>query len=951
MAMPDTLTRLNAALEGRYRVERKLGQGGMAAVFLATDLRHERQVALKVLRPDIAAALGAERFLAEIKTTANLQHPNILPLHDSGDADGLLYYVMPYVEGETLERRIARQRRIPIGEAVGIAVDVAEALHAAHEKGIVHRDVKPANILLSRGRPLVADFGIAFAANRLREERLTETGLSLGTPHYMSPEQISGEPVDGRSDVYSLACVLYEMLAGSPPFAASTGQGILAGHVAAPVPRLRAARGDISPALEAIVERGLAKLPAARWPTALEFAQALRRPMSEGLPALTGRRRMGLIAGAILGLAVLSLGLWLRPHLTGRAGVLDPNRILVFPLVVSEGFPGPTSTGEDVATMIGSALDGAGPLRWIDGWSHLPPELRNEVRRLSDDDAQTIAREKGCRRYVTGRVYAVGDSAVISLVLNDLEPGRDPVRAQATSPLEEPWRGASAVNLLLPEMIPGEAPDALAHWAERPPRAIASYLLGEAAFRRIRLEEALEHFRSAVSADSSFVLAAIRGAQAASWAHRETEAAVFLEAALREDLEPRYEAFARGYQAYLEGSADSAIGALREALSLDPEMTPAWLQLGETWTHLLPKAGVPDDSALAAFNQVIHLDSASTNALFHTIEILLRRGDTARAGPLVDRLVHADPEGAYADEVRIMLECVRLGPALIPWDDLAKEKPLPLLAASMQLSGAGAQLPCAKAGLSALLRGDTAPDVDADSRRFFALLTLQNALLAQGREAEALARVQTHLERWGSGASLFLLSAPLYESYVPRARELAVGDAARFGPAYAALEFPVRLWELGVFEARLGSPEIAGRVAEELADRARAGALPQGEELAASIEAHITLAAGDTAGALVQLESLVPAAAAGDLIRYDEALPLGAERLEYARLLAARGEYGRAIQVLDVFDSPWPAVYLLYLRPSLVLRIQAADALGDGRLKALYRARLERLDRGDGNSY
>ena len=231
--MPDAITRLNAALEGRYRIERELGEGGMATVFLADDLRHERKVALKVLKPELAAVVGADRFLAEIKTTANLQHPHILALFDSGEADGFLFYVMPFVEGESLRERLDREKQLPVDEVVRIATDLAEALDYAHRQSVIHRDVKPANILLHEGRPLIADFGIALAVSAAGGGRLTETGLSLGTPHYMSPEQATGERELGpTSDVYSLGCVLYEMLVGEPPYTGATAQVVLASILA-----------------------------------------------------------------------------------------------------------------------------------------------------------------------------------------------------------------------------------------------------------------------------------------------------------------------------------------------------------------------------------------------------------------------------------------------------------------------------------------------------------------------------------------------------------------------------------------------------------------------------------------------------------------------------------------------------------------------------------------------
>ncbi|HET8649878.1 MAG TPA: serine/threonine-protein kinase, partial [Gemmatimonadales bacterium] len=210
--------RLAAALAGRYRIERELGAGGMATVYLAEDLKHHRKVAIKVLKPELAAVLGAERFIQEITTTASLQHPNILPLFDSGSAEGFLYYVMPYVEGETLRTKLDRERQLGVAEAVKLTTEVADALHYAHEHGIVHRDIKPENILLHAGRPMVADFGIALAVSAAAGGRMTETGLSLGTPHYMSPEQATAEKeITARSDIYSLGSVLYEMLTGNPP--------------------------------------------------------------------------------------------------------------------------------------------------------------------------------------------------------------------------------------------------------------------------------------------------------------------------------------------------------------------------------------------------------------------------------------------------------------------------------------------------------------------------------------------------------------------------------------------------------------------------------------------------------------------------------------------------------------------------------------------------------------
>lgn len=275
------LARLQAALGDRYGLERELRRGGMATVFLAQDLnpRQRRPVALKVLHPELATSLGVERFLREISIAARLAHPHILPLFDSGPADGLLFYVMPYIDGETLRDRLDREHQLPIDDAVDIAADVAEALAYAHSRGVVHRDIKPENILFAAGSPVVADFGIARAIAAASLERITERGLIPGTPEYMSPEQASGDDhIDGRSDIYSLGCVLYEMLAGCVPITGPTPRAVLARHVVVTPPSIRSVRPTVPDSLERVVLRALAKVPADRFATAADFKDALTAP-------------------------------------------------------------------------------------------------------------------------------------------------------------------------------------------------------------------------------------------------------------------------------------------------------------------------------------------------------------------------------------------------------------------------------------------------------------------------------------------------------------------------------------------------------------------------------------------------------------------------------------------------------------------------------------------------
>jgi serine/threonine-protein kinase len=405
--MPELQSRLQVALADRYRIEGEVGAGGMATVYLAQDLRHDRKVALKLLRPELSAVIGAERFLAEIKLTANLQHPHILPLFDSGEADGFLFYVMPFVEGESLRSRLTREKQLPVADAVRIATEVASALDYAHRHGVVHRDIKPENILLHDGRALVADFGIALAASKAGGNRMTETGMSLGTPHYMSPEQAMGErEITARSDVYALGVVLYEMLTGDPPFTGSTAQAVVA-RVLTESPRpILPQRHTIPPAVEAAVLTALEKLPADRFGTAAEFADALAgrgtiptvptaaaAALTRAAPAVAKPGldpvKIGLAGVAVVAAALAAWG-WLRPKpvpLVNRfsvylptdqalAGAQGGNRVAISPDGNRLVYVGPAQRGTQLwlrehdqlsATPIAGTEAGASPFFSPDG--------------------------------------------------------------------------------------------------------------------------------------------------------------------------------------------------------------------------------------------------------------------------------------------------------------------------------------------------------------------------------------------------------------------------------------------------------------------------------------------------------------------------------------------------------------------------------------------------------
>ncbi len=425
--MAEHIDRLTSALPDRYAIERELGSGGAATVFLAQDLKHERRVAVKILHPDLAATLGADRFLREIKLTARLNHPHILPLLDSGDADGLLYYVTPFAEGESLRDRITRDKQLPIEDALRTAREVADALSYAHGHSVIHRDIKPENILLEGGHAVVADFGIARALGAAGGARLTATGLAVGTPAYMSPEQAAGEQeLDARSDVYSLGCVLYEMLAGAPPFVGPTPQAILARKAAESVPSLRVVRETVPAELEAVIEKALAKVPADRFATAREFADALARPGSTAPatspPARTARllrtsRRVALfgVAAVVVGGAILVLRPGREPSGPSSA-VYERTAIAVLPFDnLSAGGPHAYFAG-GLYDELQTQLSKVAALKVIS---------RTSVRgyAAATMPVRQIARELGVGSVVEGSVQVVGARLRVNVALVDAATG------------------------------------------------------------------------------------------------------------------------------------------------------------------------------------------------------------------------------------------------------------------------------------------------------------------------------------------------------------------------------------------------------------------------------------------------------------------------------------------------------------------------------------------------
>jgi len=411
--LADLFARLQAALTDRYALERELGRGGMATVYLAQDLKHHRRVAIKVLRPELAAALGPERFLREINTAARLNHPHILPLHDSGEADEFLYYVMPYVEGATLRERLAREGQLPLAESLQIAREVADALSYAHNHDVVHRDIKPENILFQAGHAVVSDFGIARAITAAAAGTLTETGIAIGTPGYMSPEQATeSERLDGRSDIYSLGCVLYEMLAGEPPYTGANVRNVIAKQLTDPVPSVRRLRDTVPPTIDGAISKSLAKAPADRFATAAQFSEVLMASVAAPARRRSPARRVLTVAGATVAMGALVLA-----FLRWRAGAwstLDPNLVAITPFEVLD--PKLELWREGMVDLLSRQLDGAGALRTV------PPSV--VIRQWSGGadaaSATDAAQRTGARLAVFGALVGSGaDSVQLTATLFD----------------------------------------------------------------------------------------------------------------------------------------------------------------------------------------------------------------------------------------------------------------------------------------------------------------------------------------------------------------------------------------------------------------------------------------------------------------------------------------------------------------------------------------------------
>jgi tetratricopeptide (TPR) repeat protein len=576
----DPLALLASALEGRYVIEREIGSGGTAVVFRARDLRHQRLVAIKVLRPELARTLGPDRFLREIRIAASLTHPHILPVHDSGEAAELLYYVMPYVEGESLRSRLIRQGALPMDDALRIAREVADALSYAHSRGVVHRDIKPGNILLVGGHAVVADFGIATATDiGIDDETLTSPGLAIGTPAYMSPEQARGEAVvDGRSDLYSLGCVLYEMLAGRPPFTGASAQAVLARHSHDVPEPLRTRRPSVPVEVEQAVQRLLEKLPADRFSTAVQFAAALPADSTEQ----TGARRPGLALRWSGAAAVLAAGAAAMLALQPPRMRLDDSLYVVLPFRHRGDTPAPLLQGDQCGSLLHDALR-----RWRD-ISVVDPLWVSDARARAGDQPLTLetglalARVRGAGAMLAGEVWQVGESVYVRGALYDVAKHGRAIRQHTVSIAPDLSDANVQFERLASALVVGESAAAETRHTPSSVAAWRSYEAGREALLRWDLAAARAALTRAVREDPEYTAAHLALATALSWSGEPPEVwrdAAAAAAGGTAALEDRSRALA--LLALADRRYDEACAGFREQITRDSLDFGAWLGLGD----------------------------------------------------------------------------------------------------------------------------------------------------------------------------------------------------------------------------------------------------------------------------------------------------------------------------------------------------------------------------------
>ncbi len=942
----DQVDRLRTALADRYELDREIGAGGMAHVYHAHDRQHDRDVAIKVLRPELAAALGTERFLREIHIEATLQHPHILPLYDSGSAEGQLYYVMPFVEGESLRQRIDRERQLPLEDAVKIARDVAEALGYAHSHNLVHRDIKPANIMLSGypepgGQPavwhaLVTDFGIARAILVAAGEQLTATGIIVGTPEYMSPEQASGDQgIDGRSDIYSLGCVLYEMLAGEPPFVGRTAQAILARHRQDTPTPIQVLRPRLPAAVGRAVEIALAKVPAERFATAPAFADALAQtttPPAPRSPSRARRARGRPVAALIAAVVALGVAAFMaKERLSGSRPAGPDIAVAIVP------FDQPATVAEQhqgTHLLFTEALGWLPGVRAVDG----TPLLGSSPswRALSLGALLRGAHQLGAKYLVTGSVMPRAEGSQVSVDLYAVDDGEHVVHGADSAQglaLDGPVGrlALQSVSALAGREGLSLGPRRVVFTATTSAVTVGQLLRAQSRSWLGDVDGAAAALRAAVAADSNCGLAYHRLSVAERWRHDDSAALAAVNAGLqrRERLAQRWLDLLQAQRYFALGYGDSAIAVFQDAVLNDNTDIDAWYGLGESLFHFGAFAAHSPLDARPALDRVAALDSTFGPVYDHLLELALQAGDRRGAERYLQRLRHDDPWRP----MREALVTLQFGPARERPAALARLRAADRSALSQVVIHAvhgGHNLGLADTAAGFLLGGDRTPD---DRRRGSEYRLV--ILAAQGRWPEAV-------RAWKSAAGDQPFDAWVVQADLAGypARDLATPMYAWAKSLLAAGRIPDfrrPIWDESrqlrqAFDALAQRATLEGDSVEvrDLLRRIDRAAAPDSSDpgpgaLRASLRARLALLAADTVGAIGLLQQAVSRIPEPWTANFP-LTALAGQRFLLSELLAARGDSAGAQRWRASFSNSWAVVDVLYLpRMGLIRAPRASD--------------------------
>ena len=883
--MSDQFDRLRAALADRYAIERELGSGGMATVYLAEDRKHHRQVAVKVLRPELAQALGPDRFLREIEIAARLNHPHILTLIDSGEADGFLYFVMPYVEGDTLRHRLQRDGALPVFEAVRLTRHIVDALAHAHKHGVVHRDVKPDNVMLTEGHAVVTDFGVAKALSAATgRHEVTTAGVTLGTPTYMAPEQAAADPnIDHRADLYAVGVMAYEMLVGQPPFAGETAQEILSAHVIRPAPPIADRRAGLPPALAELVMRCLEKKPAERWQTAEELRAALDRIATPSEGSLSVRHvattshgvswRRWVAAGAVGVATLAAFALWPRGGGGGEAAGVSESVVAVLPFAV-QGSDEVAYLGDGMVNLLSTKLDGAGDLRSVDSRALLG-YIARERWGSDPSEARRIAQRFGAGVYVIGDVVQAGGRLQISAALYRSETDSGPIgRANVEGEADDVFGLVDriAADLLGSLTGPGTRVRQLASVSTSSLPALKAYLECESLYRQGHFRSAVDSCQRAIARDSAFALAYYRLSVVAELGTISDLTQSAAEEAYRRSgrLADRDRRMVEALVAWRRGAHADAERLYRSLVGSYPDDIEALHQLGEVVFHANPLHGRAFTAAREPFERLLFYEPDHAVSLVHLARIAAVEQRFPAMDSLVQRYVELNPAGDRELEMLALQAFARRDSALenSVARRLERASDVTLALAVWDVVNWTDNIEGA-----ARVAGILAASSRSNEERSVGLAWLAHISLARGkwREARAhLAAIEPLSPVMALEYRALLSSLPFVPTSPDTLRALrdaltALDPDTIPRSTNPSVFFSLQTWGhnvlrrylLGLLSARLGDGAAAERAAAELeALRLPLAAGTSAIDLAGGVRAQLAVVQGDTAGALRVLDGI-----------------------------------------------------------------------------------------------